>query len=128
MSAVNGSIADVVTSCEDGALRLANGDQIGGRIEICFNNVWGTICRDLWDIRDARVACRQLGFPDVVRSTGSTAFGAGTGAIHLDNVMCTGNEARLEDCSHNGIGIHNCNHFEDAGVVCSSKIQTWPSK
>ena len=47
------------------------------------------------------------------------AFGQGVGLIHLDNLVCTGSEARLIDCPHNGEGIHNCVHSEDAGVVCA---------
>ena len=84
--------------------------------------MWGTVCDDLWDLRDARVVCRQLGFPHAVRSTRLASFGPGTGPIHLDSVTCTGNESRLEECLHNGIGVHNCYHYEDAGVVCSCKM------
>ncbi len=44
-------------------MRLVGGaDQYEGRVEICFNEVWGTICDDLWSPPDANVVCRQLGY------------------------------------------------------------------
>ena len=48
------------------------------------------------------------------------AFGQGTGQILLGDLGCTGAESSLLSCSHRGIGVHNCGHSGDAGVVCQS--------
>ena len=53
-------------------------------------------------------------------------FGQGTGSIWLDQVACTGTEATLAACPANPIGIHNCSHFEDAGVRCQPAVTTPP--
>ena len=95
---------------------------VEGRVEIYYEGEWGTICDDFWDLNAAIVACRQLGYLTAIRRSGSAEFGQGEGRIWLDNVRCTGDEASVADCDHGGWGNHNCQHSEDAGVVCSSKL------
>ena len=89
-------------------------------MEIFYNGNWGTVCDDYWDIKDARVVCRQLGFPDAVSAHHGAHFGRGSGKIWLDNVGCSGSESSIENCSHNGWGVGDCNHKEDASVTCST--------
>ena len=91
-----------------------------GRVEIFYNGQWGTICDDHWDINDAGVVCRQLGYLSAVRALQGSQVPSGTGQIWLDDVTCTGSETSLASCSHGGWGNHNCGHSEDSGVECSS--------
>ena len=100
-------------------VRLIGGSSdLEGRVEVFYQGTWGTICDDLWSIEDARAICRQLGHASAIQTTSLASFGQGTGIIWLDNVRCRGNETRIEDCTHGGWGAHNCDHSEDAGVVC----------
>lgn len=51
---------------------------------------------------------------------GSAFYGQGRGFILLDEVGCVGSEADLLSCSHPPVGVHDCSHSEDVGVICQS--------
>ena len=57
-----------VVLCADGAVRLAGSGSVvgrgvtGGRVEVCINEAWGTVCDQMWSTEDAKVICGQLGF------------------------------------------------------------------
>lgn len=130
---INWTGASYVTAgTHDGTLRIIDGlNNTVGRLEVYYNDTWGTVCDDLFDDQDASVACRQLGYlRGVAVHLGSSSSGAsvtgvnlfapatGTVPIWMDDLACTGSEARLERCQYSGWGRENCDHSEDVGVSC----------
>ena len=92
-----------------------------GRLEVFYSGQWGTVCRNNWDMNDATVACRQLGYKKAVHVPQGNDVPPGTGKIWLNAVNCNGSEQSLLNCSHSGWGVtYGCYHFQDAGVECSS--------
>lgn len=101
------------------SVRLIGGkNENEGRVEVKYGGYWGTVCDDSWDIYDAKVVCKMLGYNSALSATQGKYFSKGSGPIILDDVQCIGHEENIADCKHNGYKKHNCQHTEDAGVIC----------
>uniref|UniRef100_A0A1X7TYN8 SRCR domain-containing protein n=1 Tax=Amphimedon queenslandica TaxID=400682 RepID=A0A1X7TYN8_AMPQE len=108
--------------CANGTVRLYSDSgsyfRRYGRVQVCVNNVWGTICDHFWDEKDASVVCRMLGYSSYGASAIKDAYTEGTWYIHINDLNCTGTESSLWDCPMNGLNGYSCYHYDDAAVVC----------
>ena len=90
---------------------------------------WGGICDDEFDINDANVICRMLGFPSAIAasafSTAANLYGTAPSGndFVLDDLGCTGSETSIFDCPHPGEWIENCEATDIAGVQCATSNQ-----
>ncbi|XP_072182338.1 uncharacterized protein [Diadema setosum] len=105
-------------AAENGMRLVGGSTQNEGRVEIRCNGQWGTVCDDFWGINDAHVVCRDLGYSSASARYSSAHFGAGSGPIWKDCLVCAGTENSLLQCPRGYWGCHDCGHSEDAGVRC----------
>ena len=78
----------------------------------------GPVCDDNWDIDDAHVVCRELGFQSALEITKGSYFGRVYRDFMTNNVQCTGDEAALEFCQRQDKADSFCSGEEAAGVLC----------
>lgn len=69
-------------------MRLAGGAHPSeGRVEIFYGGQWGTVCDNQWDVADASVVCRALGFPTAIQAPPRATFGPGRPLRHPTNAL-----------------------------------------
>lgn len=124
--------------CNEGEIRLIGGTILSGRLEVCLNNAWGTVCEEGFTADDAQVVCNQTGLPHNGRDAAkphtslytpysigvnvfrNDTFGIGSEPIFLTGVSCTGTETRLLDCNYHT--VHSCIHSDDISIQCIGEL------
>lgn len=87
-------------------------------MEVRFHGVWKSVCDTKWDLREANVICRMMGY-----SQGAAVAIKGyqsTGDVWLSGVSCNGDEKSIERCYNLKWGKASCRNNRRAGVVCIS--------
>ncbi|CAC5424589.1 unnamed protein product [Mytilus coruscus] len=102
---------------DEGDLRINSGFAVNqGRLEIKYKGEWGTVCENDFENIDAKVACRQLGYCSGIMHP-ANIISNGNNAIWLRDVMCSGSESKLLNCTYN-IETSYCSHHDDVGIHC----------
>ena len=90
-----------------------------------YNNTWGTVCPTGWDLRDAHVICKMLGYLYAVESQSLDfyrLYGISSSKVRwLNNVQCNGLETNITECLHDGWFEHSCQYNQDIVVKCFGK-------
>lgn len=126
--------ATIDSSCGNGDVRLMGGaNELEGRVEVCYNKMWGSICGTFWRPNSANVVCNQLGYHGInfwkkgfnlIFFIGSSTlafqghFGEGLGPLITSQVSCGGEESSLLFCTNDSLNALRCGHLSIANVRC----------
>ena len=95
--------------------RLVQGrSSLEGLVEVYYNGSWGTLCDDGWNIKAAKVVCKELSLGDVVEAVVDQRRFVRDDhfkktKIWLSEVRCEGNEHSITKCKHQGMFLASCN-------------------
>ena len=87
-------------------------------MEFYYDGQWGTVCSDEWDINDAMVVCKHLGYG---KATEVKLYVLRGERMWFDNVECHGDEPSLLFCHYSGSKDIHCISGRAAGVVCGEE-------
>ncbi|KAM4652166.1 scavenger receptor cysteine-rich domain-containing group B protein-like [Discoglossus pictus] len=105
-------------------VRLVGPDPCEGRLEIYFENAWGTVCSGMWDLNDAGVVCGELGCGSALEASTTGKYGQGPPYGGLTYFQCTGTESSLLSVLYTYLP-HSHLYQSDSGVKCSGRRRVW---
>ncbi|XP_073667835.1 CD5 antigen-like [Paramisgurnus dabryanus] len=111
---------DAGVICRD--IKLVGGTSpCDGRLQVLYDDHWGSVCHTGWGLDEAAVVCKELG----CGATGEPVSYVGpfVGPIWMSNIACTGNELTVRNCSFTGWGLSSCMNGLYAGVICNKIVK-----
>ena len=113
-----------VPTLDSSDIRIVGGrNRYEGRVEVNRSGEWQTVCDDSWDIEEAEVVCRQLGYGYAILERQSIVFGWGSDRHWMRDWSCHGNETNLDDCRSSAASV--CDFVFPSVVFCSGNGKTY---
>lgn len=111
------------------ALRLMNGNDCAGRVEVFYNGTWGSICSNSMSQLTTATMCKHLGCGDGGGIEADFKYGRGSGPTWLDHVECTEQHSSLWQCQSDPWNPQSCNNrAEETHITCTGNqkcISDW---
>ncbi|NXO30284.1 WC11 protein, partial [Cisticola juncidis] len=104
------------------ALRLVNGNDCAGRVEVFYNGTWGSVCSNSMSQLTAATMCKHLGCGDAGRIETDFRYGRGSGPTWLDHIECTERHNSLWQCQSDPWDPQSCsNRAEETHITCTGR-------
>ncbi|NWW74427.1 WC11 protein, partial [Climacteris rufus] len=103
-------------------LRLVNGNDCAGRLEVLYNGTWGSLCSNRMSQLTAVTVCKQLGCGDGGEIAADLKYGRGSGPLWLDHIECTEQHSSLWHCQSDPWYPQSCNgREEETHITCTGR-------
>ncbi|XP_059582217.1 scavenger receptor cysteine-rich type 1 protein M130-like [Alligator mississippiensis] len=103
-------------------LRLVNGDDCSGRLEVFYNGTWGSVCSSSMAQATVDIVCKQLGCGNGGEFAEDYLYGQGSGPTWLDRVQCREQHSSLWECPSKPWDPHSCHdRGEETHITCAGK-------